>query len=118
MAAYCGYRHSDVFGNVLSLSGAFQWMPGLEDGRVESEPGWLTRQFVVAKQLPIRFYLAVGTFENYWPFSQVCENRRLRDVLQAKGYSVNYREYSGGHDLAGWRGPFVEGLMALARDQS
>jgi len=113
MAAYCGYRHSEVFGNVLSLSGAFQWTPGLEEGRVESEPGWLTRQFISSPRLPVRFYLAVGSFENYWPFSQIAETRRIRDGLLAKGYAVGYREYSGGHDLVGWGGPFVSGLIYL-----
>ena len=82
MAAYCGYRHSEVFGNVLSLSGAFPWMPGLEDGQVLDEPGWLTREFVAGPRLPVRFYLAVGSFENYWPFSQIAETRRFRDVLR------------------------------------
>ena len=27
MASYCAYRHSDVFGNVLSLSGSYWWFP-------------------------------------------------------------------------------------------
>lgn len=113
MAAYCGYRHSEVFGNVLSLSGAFQWMPGLEDGQVLEEPGWLTRQFVAAPRLPVRFYLAVGSFENYWPFSQIAETRRFRDVLRAKGYAVEYQQFSGGHEPVGWRRPFVDGLITL-----
>jgi enterochelin esterase family protein len=34
-------------------------------------------------------------------------------VLQAKGYTVEYAEFSGGHDPVCWRGPFVDGLMAL-----
>lgn len=114
MAAYCGYRHSEVFGNVLSLSGALQWMPGLENGQVLDEPGWLTRQFVAAPRLPVRFYLAVGSFENYWPFSQIAETRRFRDVLLAKGYSVGYQQFSGGHEPVGWRRPFVDGLIWLA----
>jgi enterochelin esterase-like enzyme len=46
-------------------------------------------------------------------FSLLGENRHLRDVLQAKDYSVHYREFDGGHDVLGWRGPFVEGLMTL-----
>src|SRR6185369_7783442 len=47
-AAYCGYRHPDVFGNVLSISGSFWWFQGADQGvsSSDAEPGWLTRQFV------------------------------------------------------------------------
>ena len=115
MAAYCGLRHSEVFGNVLSLSGGFEWWPGALEERMDDEPGWLTRQFVTAPRLPVRFYLAAGRFEHwFFPSSLLTENRRLRDVLQAKGYTVEYAEFSGGHDPVCWRGPFVDGLMALA----
>jgi enterochelin esterase-like enzyme len=115
MAAYCGLRHSEVFGNVLSFSGGFEWWPGALEERMDEEPGWLTRQFVTAPRLPVRFYLAAGRFEHwFFPSSLLTENRRLRDVLQAKGYTVRYAEFSGGHDPVCWRGPFVDGLIALA----
>ncbi len=114
MAAYCGLRHSDVFGNVLSLSGGFEWWPGALEERMDEEPGWLTRQFVTARRVPLHFYLAAGRFEHwFFPSSLLTENRRLRDVLQAKGYLVDYAEFSGGHDPVCWRGPFVDGLIAL-----
>jgi len=114
MAAYCGLRHSEVFGNVLSLSGGFEWWPGALEERMDEEPGWLTREFVTAPRLPVRFYLAAGRFEHwFFPSSLLTENRRLRDVLQAKGYTVAYAEFSGGHDPVCWRGPFVDGLMTL-----
>jgi hypothetical protein len=35
-------------------------------------------------------------------------------VLKAKGYSVQYSEFCGGHDYVSWRGSFADGLMALA----
>ena len=115
MAAYCGLRHSEVFGNVLSLSGAYWWFPGADkQPPPDLETGWLTRQFVAAPPVPVRFYLAAGRFEHYYPRSLLAENRRLRDVLQAKGYAVDYREFSGGHDYICWRTPFVEGLTTLA----
>ena len=113
MASCCAFRHSEVFGNVLALSGSFQWWPGADIGRLDEEPGRLTRQFLSAPILPVRFYLAAGSFEHDWPFSLLAENRRFRDVLLAKGYAVQYQEFSGGHDPVGWRGPFVDGLIAL-----
>ena len=118
MAGYCGFRHGGVFGNVLSLSGAYFWYPGVDEGRapLKAEPGWLTRQFVTSPRRPVRFYLAAGQFEIGPPptLSLLGENRRLRDVLEAKGYSVRYREFSGGHDAFGWRGPLIDGLIALS----
>jgi enterochelin esterase family protein len=121
MASYCSLHHSDVFGNVLSLSGSYPWFPGLFEGTVppepNAEPGWLTRQFVTSPGLRIRFYLAAGRFENGYPISLLTETRRFRDVLEAKGCSVQYREYNGGHDVLGWRDPFVEGLTALITEK-
>ncbi len=112
MSSFCAYRHPEVFGNVISLSGSYQWFPGMFDG-AHDEPGWLTRQFVASPKLPVRFFLTAGKFENFYPFSLLGENRRLRDVLQAKGYDVKYFEFSGGHDPVCWRGPFVDGLQWL-----
>jgi enterochelin esterase-like enzyme len=118
MAAYCGFRHSEVLGNVLSLSGGLGWWPSLLEERLDGEPGWLTRKFVTAPRLPVRFYLAAGCFENWFlPYNLLAESHRFRDVLQARGYSVRYCEFSGGHDLLGWRGPFVDGLLFLTTAQ-
>jgi enterochelin esterase family protein len=117
MAAYCGLRHPEVFGNVLSQSGSFWYTP--EAMKMTERPlpyadtGWLTRKFVEAPRLPVRFYLEVGRLEMSFFANQVAENRRLRDVLQAKGYDVTYSEYSGGHDGFCWRGTFARGLLAL-----
>jgi enterochelin esterase family protein len=117
MAGFCGLRHSDVFGNVLSLSGGFGWWPGSFDEKLDEEPGWLTRQFVTAPPVPVRFFLAAGQFENYFfPYNLLVENRRLRDVLLAKGHDVRYVEFSGRHDPVCWRGPFVEGLIWLTKN--
>jgi enterochelin esterase-like enzyme len=34
-------------------------------------------------------------------------------VLLAKGYSVHYQQFVGGHDDVVWRGAFADGLIAL-----
>lgn len=116
MASYCALRHPDVFGNVLSQSGSYQWFPSGVQGTAspDAEPGWLTRQFVTAPRSAVNFYLEAGSFEHSFPYSLLAENRRFRDVLQAKGYTVHYSEFSGNHDPLNWRGSFANGLIALA----
>ena len=115
-AAYTAFRHADVFGNVLAQSGTFSYFPNRQQKKVTDyfdETGWLTRELATHPKLSIRFYLTVGRFEGgpYW--SLLRENRHLRNVLEAKGYSLVYSEYSGGHDYVGWRNTLGDGLIAL-----
>jgi enterochelin esterase-like enzyme len=111
-ATYAGFSHPEVFGNVISQSGSFWWKP-----QGASEHEWLTRQFAASPVLPLRFYLDVGLLErgptpDDGP-DQVVVNRHIRDVLQAKGYPVHYREFNGGHEYLNWRGTFADALIAL-----
>lgn len=57
-AAYAAWKRPDLFGIVLSQSGAFWWKP---QGSTQNE--WLISQFKNSPQLPIRFYLDAGTEE-------------------------------------------------------
>ncbi len=122
-AAYCGLRHPEVFGNVLSQSGSFWFFEGWKsdadtlDRNVFMDSGWLTRQFAKSPRLPLRFFLEVGVLEQGIPLNMVLENRRLHDVLIAKGYPVTYSEYNGGHDMLCWRGSLADGLIALVGKQ-
>lgn len=115
-AACTAFHHPAVFGRVLALSGSFAWYPGepsiepeylTEHGWLES--GWLTRQIAATARRPLHFYVATGT----WEGDGLVENRRMRDVLTAKGYPLVYQEYSGGHDEVVWRGLIADGLIAL-----
>jgi enterochelin esterase-like enzyme len=116
MAAYCGLKHSEVFGKVLSQSGSFLTAAGQEsptavwDGEAQ---GMLARQFVQSPRLRLEFYIEVGRYETTLPFSPLLETRRLRDVLEAKGYRVTYSEFVGGHNEVCWRGSFADAIMAL-----
>lgn len=113
-SAFFAFRRPDVFGNVLSQSGAF-W-----PGKDRSDPNheWLTQQFQSSPKIPIRFVLQVGVLETGEPTplngpSILKTNRHLRDVLNAKGYEVEYSEVAGGHEPLSWRGGIAEGLMRL-----
>ena len=77
------------------------------------ESGWLTRQFAKSPAKRVRFYLEAGQFEINEGGGIRTESRRLRDVLEAKGYQVSYSEHPGGHDYIVWRGTFADGLLAL-----
>jgi enterochelin esterase family protein len=113
-AAYAALEHPDVFGSVLSQSGAFTLLP-----KGEPESSWLARQFFEREKLPLKFYLSVGTLEanNFRELrgrpSTLAENRRMYEALRAKHYKVHYTEFSGGHDYINWQGMLAEGLMAL-----
>jgi enterochelin esterase-like enzyme len=108
-AAYVAFARPDLFGNVLAQSGAF-WRGN--EGR--SEPAeWLTQQYARAPRKPIRFVLDVGTRELGNHIGAA--NRRLRDVLRAKGYAVTYTEVPNGeHRPESWRPRLPVGLVALA----
>ena len=116
MASYCGLRHPEVFGNVLSQDGAYglwEGYPQVSTRELETETGWLTHQFATTPKLPLRFYLEVGRLEQSFSADYPLENRRLRDVLEAKGYPVTYEEINGSHDPLNWRSTLADGLMAL-----
>jgi enterochelin esterase-like enzyme len=113
-ATFAALKHPEVFGNVLSQSGSFWWKP--ED---QSEPEWLTKQFVNSPKLNIRLFLEVGLMEDGATLtgpSMLDTNRRMRDVLVAKGYGVRYQEFNGGHEYLNWRGSFADGLIYLFGD--
>ena len=123
-AACVGLKHSEVFGNVLSQSGAFAWKP---DGEKEFE--WLNRQFAASPRLPLRFSFEAGLMEGTWWWRSLvpapangpavidptlrAANRNLRDTLQSKGYSVHYTEFNGNHGMLNWRGTLASHLIAL-----
>lgn len=114
-AANIGYRHSDVFGNVLAQSGAF-WR-GNEGANEPAE--WLTNEFRTKPRLPLRFYLEVGSEETRRAPNGVVfveANRRLRDVLVAKQYVVRYSEVPRNiHDPEHLRPYLPAGLVYLSK---
>lgn len=118
-AAYAGYKHPEVFTNVLCQSGSFWWAPdhsgAISDG-VTTETGWMAKQFIASSKLPLKFYIDAGSFEfdsNGTGGGILETSRDMRDVLLAKGYEVHYQQFIGGHDYLSWRGTFADGLIDL-----
>ncbi|MGI0131057.1 MAG: alpha/beta hydrolase-fold protein [Thermoplasmata archaeon] len=112
-AAYTALRYPHLVGNVLAQSGAFQ--VGSSGSR--SGPSSLMHEFALAPKFAIKFYLDAGKIEGTTfpglPVSLLGSVRHMRDVLMAKGYSVSYAEFDGGHDYACWNGTFADGLIHL-----
>jgi enterochelin esterase-like enzyme len=106
-AGFVGLRVPDVFGNVSMHSASLWWPP---DSEFDVDAEWLTRQFVSVPRTPVRFYVEIGLQEGS---AMVPTSRHLRDVLQARGYDVHYREYNGGHDANCWRGGIADALQLL-----
>jgi enterochelin esterase-like enzyme len=113
-SAYVAYMHPEMFGKVLSQSGAF-WR-GNEGA---SEPyEWLTAQYASAGKKELSFYLEVGAEETRRALGSgpvfVEAVRRMRDALKARGYSVTYKEVAGAqHEPKHWRGELGEALIEL-----
>jgi len=116
-SAYLAHERPDLFGNVLSQSGAF-WRGN--EGSDSAPFEWVTSQYAATPHLPIRFFLDVGAKESIGAMGEtapsiLASNRRLRDVLQAKGYDVQYFEVpNGSHAPESWRLRLPVGLAALA----
>lgn len=122
-ATHIAWRHPETFGAVLSQSGSFWWSKAaidagrgepiltegpLLDPRIESFE--LVRMIANAPRSAIRLYLEAGLYEG----DLLTANRFMRDVLSAKGYDFQYREFPGGHDASFWRESFAAGLLSLA----
>jgi len=120
MAAYCGLKHSAIFGRVLAQSGTFITASDEESPTPvwKGEPaGMLAAEYLKSPRLPLEFYIETGRYETALQFSPLLETRRLRDVLMAKGYRVTYSEFVGGHNEVCWRGSFADAIMALTRER-
>jgi enterochelin esterase-like enzyme len=133
-ATYLGLVHPNVFGNVLSMSGAFWWSPehnggicggacadpaaspAVENQDATTEPNWLAQVALEQPASRAKFYLAAGTFEfdRFGTAGQILEEtRHLRDILRAKNVEVFYHQFVGGHDGVSWPGEMADGLQRL-----
>jgi len=115
-ALWVGFRLPHLFGNVISQSASLWWGPGFDLTKASRSqrytPGWLIDEYERAPKLPLRIWQEVGLME---PEDRMIEpNRRMKAVLEAKGYDLIYSENVGGHDYAVWRGTIGEALRTLA----
>jgi enterochelin esterase family protein len=99
MALFAGLRFPQIFGQVLSQSGAFTL------GNHDTVVWDLVRHGPVR---PIRIWMSAGRYE--WLLQ--C-NRRFHQHLESQEYDVTYREFSAGHNYTAWRNDVWRGLERL-----
>lgn len=121
LGAVCaGWKHPEVFGNVLSHSGYFSWDPLEEKATYEDELEyeWIIRKLAASPKVDLRLVLSVGALEHELEFphspSLLQANRHMRDVLLAKGYELTYFEVPTGHETYGGEVALPDSLIALA----
>ena len=101
MALYTGLRLPNLFGKVISQSGAFTF----------SEYESVVVDLVRHKPRPkIDIWMDAGLYD--WLLES---NEQMHTLLKEKSYKVKYREFSGGHNFTSWRNDIWRGLEALYR---
>lgn len=116
-AAYAAFERPDLFGHVLSQSGAF-WRGA--EGSNDAPYEWLTDTYAHAPKRDIDFLLDVGSLENRAVLGGsgpvfIEANRRFRDALRSRGYAVRYTEVAGGvHAMSTWRPRMPIDLVTIA----
>jgi len=113
-AACAAIEHPGVFGAAIAQSGSFYRAPPGE------EPEWLARQLARNRRLPVHFVLSIGRFETAAipsrDPSMLTASRHLRDVLLSRGYAVDYRELSSGHEHVAWRAALADAICSAFAD--
>ena len=98
MALYTGLRMPQIFGKVISQSGAFEM----------GEDVMVTTPLVQhGPAQPIHVWMDAGRYE--WLREA---NHRMYYLLQSRGYDVTYRDYDAGHNYPAWRDELPDALMA------
>lgn len=99
MAMYSGLRMPDVFGKVLSQSGAFS---------IESRDFAVVDLVRHGQARGLDVWMDIGRLDVLLE-----DNRWMYALLQEQGYNVKYREFSAGHNYTAWRDDVWRGLEAM-----
>lgn len=112
ISLYLGSRHPDLFGRVVSHSGAFIAAPGARDAQGEVDVigagEWLAGQLTQMPPRHLRLSLDAGTVE--W---LLAPNRRMAALASDLNIDHQYREYPSGHNWVTWRQALPEALLYM-----
>ncbi|MGD8544540.1 MAG: alpha/beta hydrolase-fold protein [Candidatus Bathyarchaeota archaeon] len=108
ISCYAALLHPHIFGKVASQS-----------GYLSRNDDWIINEFKANPRKSVNFYLDCGIYEKnvggiYGDFT--IGNRKMRDILKAKGYKFTYKEFSEGHNWGNWRSRISAILMTFFGD--
>ena len=109
ISLYTAWQHPELFGRVVSHSGALIASPeGRQGGRIDTTTAgeWLREQMQQRPPEGMRISLDVGTLE--W---LTAPNRRMAATLQDAQTLHQYREYPSGHNWVTWKNALPEALL-------
>lgn len=98
---YFGLYGSNLFGKIGIQSPAPHPCPEIFDAYQQSP------------KLPIDIYLSTGTVNDTAPAA-----RKLKRILEDKGYTITYEEVAKGHDWSNWRPLLDDVLLHFYRNKS
>lgn len=102
----------DIFGCVLSHSPSMWWSPDKEKRPLmftANDASWVSEQMLATPPKEVEIKLCVGTLEG----TTVPHVQQLHQRLLAAGVDSDLTLYTGGHDVAWWRGALIDGLATL-----
>lgn len=105
-AAYAALLYPEIFGKVLSQSGAFYW--GYNDDMTGAV---VVDKYEHAGKLPIDIFMSMGAFEKF--DLNLNATLKLYNILNEKGYRVMYEEFIGGHTSFDCQLTLAKGLKFL-----
>lgn len=112
ISLYLGSRHPELFGRVVSHSGAFIARPGAKDERgvidTTAAGEWLLEQLRADLPRHLKLSLDTGTME--WLTGP---NRRMAALFADELLPHQYREYASGHNWVTWRSALPEALLYM-----
>lgn len=108
-AAYAALLYPNVFGKVLSQSGALYW--GFNDDMTGEV---VVNQYEQSEPLPIDIFMSLGEFEKF--DQHLNATLRMYKLLKEKGYNVLYQEFIGGHTNYDSQITLPQGLRFLLGD--
>jgi enterochelin esterase family protein len=99
ISLYTGLRIPEIFGKVISQSGAFM---------IESRDFAVVDLVRHAQARDLNIWMDVGKFEELLE-----DNRNMYALLAKKGYQVTCREFAGAHNYTSWRDDIWRGLEEM-----
>jgi enterochelin esterase-like enzyme len=101
MAMFTGVRFPQLFGNVLSQSGAYS---------LGSFNSVIDDLLEIKEKRSLKIWMDVGKYDLA---GLLDANRMMHSFLVQRGYTVTYHEYNAGHNFPSWKDDVWRGLEAL-----